>query len=145
MSERPTDGVVRSGRRMLAILVSVVKTRLGLLAVELLQEQNRLMLLLVLTGLALIFVSMALLMLSLLVIVAYWEEGRLVAIGSLLAFYVVATAVTVLILRRKAKAGSTLFAGSLGELSKDQAALEDRSGDDDSGPDFDGEGKRRHG
>jgi uncharacterized membrane protein YqjE len=145
MNGRPTDGVVRSGRRMLAILVSMVKTRLGLLAVELLQEQNRLMLLLVLTGLALIFVSMALLMLSLLVIVAYWEEGRLLAIGGLLAFYVVATAVTLLILRRKARAGSTLFAGSLGELSKDQAALEDGSDDDDSELDFDGEQGRRHG
>lgn len=144
MSERPTESIVRSARRMLAILVSMVKTRLGLLAVEVLQEQNRLMLLLVLTGLALILVSMALLMLSLLVIVAFWEEGRLLAIGGLLLFYVIATAVTVVVLRRKAKAGSTLFAGTLGELSRDQAALEGTIDDDEPETELDRKSRRRH-
>lgn len=142
MPERPTEGIVRSGRRMLAILVSMVRTRAGLFAVELLQEQGRIWLLLVLTALALIFVSMALLMLSLLVIVAYWEEGRLVAIGCLLAFYIGAAIITMLVLRHKAKGGSRLFAASLGELSKDQAALEDVFVED---VDFDSERVRRDG
>lgn len=109
---------------MLAILASMVRTRLGLFAVEVLQEQGRIWLLLVLTALALIFVSMALLMLSLLVIVAYWEESRLAAIGCLLAFYIAAAVVTMIVLRHKAKSGSNLFASSLGELAKDQAVLE---------------------
>jgi uncharacterized membrane protein YqjE len=144
MTDRPTDGVVRSARRMLAIVVSMVKTRLGLLAVEARQEQSRIWLLLVLTALALIFVSMSLLMLSLLVIVAYWEEGRLLAIGCLLGLYVAATIATLLILRHKAKSGSSLFAASLGELSKDHAALEDAF-DEQSDVDFDVEVRRRHG
>jgi uncharacterized membrane protein YqjE len=144
MTDRPTDGIARSARRMLAIVVSIVKTRLGLLAVEVLQEQRRIWLLLVLTALALIFVSMSLLMLSLLVIVAYWEEGRLLAIGCLLGLYVAATTATLLILRHKAKSGSTLFAASLGELSKDHAELEDAF-DDGTDVDFDVEARRRHG
>ena len=144
MTDRPTDGIVRSARRMLAIVVSMVKTRLGLLAVEVLQEKGRIWLLLVLTALALIFVSMSLLMLSLLVIVAYWEEGRLLAIGCLLGLYVAATIAALLILRHKAKSGSTLFAASLGELSKDHAELKDAFGEEGD-VDFDVKARHRHG
>jgi uncharacterized membrane protein YqjE len=143
MSVHPTDGIVRSGRRMLAILVGMVRTRLNLLAVELMQEKSRIWLLLVLTALALIFASMALLTLSLLVVVAFWEQNRLLAIGCLFAFYIAATLVTLLVLRRKSQAGSNLFAGTLGELSKDSAALEDEFETEDV--DFDLERRRRRG
>lgn len=134
---RATDGIVRSGRRMLAILVSMARTRLNLLAVELMQEKSRIWLLLVLTALALIFASMALLMLSLLVVVAFWEEHRLLAIGCLLALYVAATVATLIALQRKAKMGSNLFAGTLHELSKDSSALEEELEAADVDFDFD--------
>jgi uncharacterized membrane protein YqjE len=140
-SVRATDGIVRSGRRMLAILVSMARTRLNLLAVELMQEKSRIWLLLVLTALALIFASMALLSLSLLVVVAFWEEHRLLAIGCLLAFHVAATIGTVIVLQRKAKMGSNLFADTLHELSKDSAALEEEFEAADVDFDF----ERRHG
>src|SRR5215510_9940510 len=123
MSVHATDGIVRSGRRMLAILVSMVRTRLGLLAVEVVQEQSRIWLLLVLTALGLIFASMALLTLSLLVVVLFWDDNRLLAIGGLLAFYIAATAVTAFLLKQRMKGGSGLFSGTLSELSRDQAAL----------------------
>jgi uncharacterized membrane protein YqjE len=135
-SVRATDGIVRSGRRMLAILVSMVRTRLNLLAVELMQEKSRIWLLLVLTALALIFASMALLSLSLLVVVAFWDDNRLLAIGCLLAFYIAATIVTLVMLQRKAKMGSNLFAGTLHELSKDSAALEEEFEAEDVDFDF---------
>lgn len=142
MSVHATDGIVRSGKRMLAILVSMARTRLGLLAVEVVQEQSRVWLLLVLTALALIFVSMALLMLSLLIVAAFWDD-RLLAIGGLFAFYVAATIVTALLLRRKSKGGSGLFASTLGELSRDQAALEEAI-DEIEDVEFEVE-RRRHG
>jgi uncharacterized membrane protein YqjE len=143
MSVHPTDGIVRSSRRMLAILVGMVRTRLNLLAVELMQEKTRIWLLLVLTALALIFASMALLTFSLFVVVAFWDQNRLLAIGCLLAFYIAATLVTLLVLRRKSQAGSNLFAGTLGELSKDSAALEDEFESEDV--EFDLERRRRRG
>lgn len=142
-SVHATDGIVQSGRRMLAILVGMVRTRLNLLAVELMEEKSRIWLMLVLTALALIFASMALLMLSLLVIVAFWDDNRLLAIGGLLAFYVAATVGALIFLRRKAKMGSSLFAGTLGELAKDSDALEDAF--ETQEPDFDFARRRRHG
>jgi uncharacterized membrane protein YqjE len=123
MTDRPTAGIVHSVRRMLAIVVGMAKTRLGLLAVEARLELNRIWPLLAVTVLALIFVAMALLMLSLLVIVAYWETSRLLAIGCLLGLYVAATAATLLILQRRARNASSLFATSLSELSKDHSEL----------------------
>jgi uncharacterized membrane protein YqjE len=141
MSVHATDGIVRSGRRMLAILVGMVRTRLNLLAVELMEEKSRIWLMLVLTALALIFASMALLMLSLFVIVAFWDDNRLLAIGGLLVFYVAATAGAVLFLRHKAKMGSALFAGTLSELSKDSESLDDRIED----LEFEFERRSRHG
>ena len=140
MSVHATDGIVQSGRRILAILVGMVRTRLGILAIELMEEKSRIWLMLVLTALALIFASMALLMLSLLVVVAFWDDNRLLAIGGLLAFYIAATTAALLFLRHKAKLGSALFAGTLSELSKDSASLEDQVED----LDFEFE-RRRHG
>ena len=141
MSVHATDGIVQSGRRILAILVTMVRTRLGLLAVELMEEKSRIWLMLVLTALALIFASMALLMLSLLVIVAFWDDNRLLAIGALLVFYLAAAAVSLLVLRRKAKVGSPLFSHTLRELSKDTDELEDAFEDDEV--DFDVQTRRR--
>jgi len=141
MTVHATDGIVQSGRRILAILVGMVRTRLSLLSVELMEEKSRIWLMLVLTALALIFASMALLMLSLLVIVAFWEENRLLAIGGLLVFYLVAAGVSLLVLRHKAKIGSPLFSSTLRELSKDTDELE---GAFETGEmDFDVENRRR--
>ena len=132
----PSDGIVRSGRRMLAILVGMVQTRLNLLAVELLQEKGRIWLLLVLTALALMFASMTLLALSVLLVVVFWEDNRILAVGSVLAFYLLATVVTLVVLLWKSRAGPGLFAGTLGELSKDTAALADNFEADDVDFDF---------
>jgi uncharacterized membrane protein YqjE len=141
MSVHATDGIVQSGRRILAILVGMVRTRLGILAVELMEEKSRIWLMLVLTALALIFASMALLMLSLLVIVAFWEENRLLAIGGLLVFYLVAAGVSLFVLKYKAKVGSPLFSHTLRELSKDTDELEGAFETDEV--DFDVQTRRR--
>lgn len=141
MSVHATDWIIQSGRRILAILVTMARTRLGLLAIELMEEKSRIWLMLVLTALALIFASMALLMLSLLVVVAFWDDNRLLAIGGLLAFYVAAAVGSLLVLRYKAKMGSPLFAHTLRELSKDTDELEDEF---DAGEvDFDVQTRRR--
>ena len=141
MSVHATDGIVRSGKRMLAILVGMARTRLNLLAIEIMQEKSRIWLLLLLTALVLLFAFMALLTFSLLVVVAFWDENRLLAIGCLLAFYVAATLVTLFFLRQKSKLGSRLFAGTLSELSKDSDALEQEFED----VDLDFERRPRHG
>jgi uncharacterized membrane protein YqjE len=125
MSSRATDGIVRSARRMLAILVGMARTRLNMLAVEIMQEKSRLWLLLILTALVMLFAFMALLTLSLFVVVAFWDSNRLLAIGCLFAFYVAAALATLVVLRQRAKLGSSLFAGTLEELARDSAALED--------------------
>jgi uncharacterized membrane protein YqjE len=146
MSVHATDGIVRSGRRMLAIVVGMVRTRLSLLAVELLEEKSRIWLLLVLTALALFFTGMALLMLSLLVVVVFWEENRVLAIGGLVIFYLLATGVTLLVLRQKARAGSALFAGTLRELAKDTDELAGEfEAEDDEDIDFDHPRRRARG
>ena len=141
MSVHATDGIVQSGRRILAILVSMVRTRLSLLSVELMEEKSRIWLMLVLTALALLFASMALLMLSMLVIVAFWDENRLLAIGGLLVFYLLAAGVSLLVLRHKAKIGSPLFSTTLRELSRDTDELEGAIEADEV--DFDVEKRRR--
>jgi uncharacterized membrane protein YqjE len=143
-SVHATDGIVRSGRRMLAILVGMARTRLNLLAVEVMQEKSRIWLLLVLTALVLLFAFLALLTLSLLVVVAFWDDNRLLAIGGLLAFYVAATLVTLFLLRQKSKIGSSLFAGTLSELAKDSDALEEEF-EEAVDVDFDLDRRRGHG
>jgi len=127
---------------MLAILVSMARTRLNLLAVEIMQEKSRVWLLLLLTALTLLFAFLALLTLSLFVIVAFWDDHRLLAIGCLFAFYVAATAVTLFLVRQKSKIGSKLFSGTLEELAKDSAALEDELEAEDIEFDLERAGRR---
>ena len=62
--------------------------------------------------------------LSLRVIVVFWDDHRLLAMSCVLAFYLIATAVTVLVLRTKALGSRGVFEGSLDELAKDRAELE---------------------
>ena len=125
MPSHPTESIVRSARRMLAILVGMARTRLNLLAIEIMQEKSRIWLLLILTALLMLFSFMALLTLSLFVVVAFWNDNRLLAIGCVFAFYVCAALVSLVVLRRKARLGSSLFSGTLEVLGKDAAALED--------------------
>ena len=118
-----TGGLLTSLKQLVATLVAVVQTRLELLANEVQAEKSRLAQLLLLGISAVFFLACAVLLLTVLVIVAVWDTHRLLAIGGFAALYLGMGIGFVLAARARAVAGTQLFAASLGELEKDRDRL----------------------
>lgn len=124
MEPQDKRGLLASLRSLVTTLVAIAATRLEILIGELELEKLRLTRMLVLGMAAVFFAAMALVFLTLLVLMLFWDEHRLAALGGISAFYMVLTAGTVWWLRRGMRRKSRLFSVSLGELRKDQLELE---------------------
>jgi uncharacterized membrane protein YqjE len=117
-------GLLASLRSLVTTLVAIVATRLEILISEFELEKLRLARMLVLGMAAAFFAAMALIFLSLLVLMLFWDEHRLAALGGISALYIALTAGTVWWLRYDMRRKSRLFSVSLAELRKDQLELE---------------------
>lgn len=117
------SGLLASVRVLLGTLLGIAQTRLELVVTELEEERLRLTRLFVFGFLALFFFGLGVLVLSLLVVAAFWDTHRLAAIVGValmhlgIAFYCVMSA------RRLAAHKPRLFSATLAELDKDRAAL----------------------
>ena len=118
-----TGGLLTSLKQLVATLVAVVKTRLELLASEVQAEKLRLTQLLLLCISALFFLACAVLLLTVLVVVALWDTHRLLAIGGFAALYLGMGVGFALAARARASAGTQLFVASLAEFEKDRDRL----------------------
>jgi uncharacterized membrane protein YqjE len=118
-----SSGLMGSSRRLLSTLTSLVSTRLELLANELQEERLRLTQMLLLGLSALFCAGMGVLLLTLFIVVLFWDEHRLVALGVLCVIYFALAVVLAQLLRSKAQTGSKLFSASLAELAKDREQL----------------------
>lgn len=113
-------------RGVAATAVAVLRTRLELLSNELEEEQLRFAHLLLYAVLALFFLGLGVVALTLFVMLLFWETHRLVVVGLFAVLYIAAGIVAVLLLRAKTAARSRLFAASLAELQKDHEQLTSR-------------------
>ena len=121
-AKRPR-GLLGSVKNFAATLVAVARTRLELLANEIQEEGLRLRQLWLLSTIAVFFLVFGVLLLTLLVIVIFWDSNRLLAIGGFAALYLVIGIVLAIVARNRAAVRSRLFAASLGELKKDHERL----------------------
>ncbi|MBB1626140.1 phage holin family protein [Achromobacter sp. UMC71] len=116
-------------------LVGLMRTRLELLALEAAGEKTRLLKLLGMAFAALLFLTLAVLVFTITVAVAFWPtEDRYLALGLLAAFYLVVGVVLLLVVRHGLLYGPTPFAATLEELGRDAELLErvrDAQDDDD--------------
>lgn len=116
-------GLFSSIRKLVATLVAVVSTRLELLANEIHAEGRRLARMLVLGAAALFFLACSVLLFTFLLIAAFWDTHRLLAIGGCAVFYLLIGVTLAALARVHAGAGTRLFEASLGELRKDRDRL----------------------
>jgi len=116
-------GFVRSFKDALAVLSAVLHTRLELFVAELEEERERLRQTLVLTLLSFFGVSLGFILLTVFLVVLFWQRGWLVAIGGLAALYLAVGIGAALKLRQKILNRSGLFPDTLAELAKDRDQL----------------------
>lgn len=112
-----------SVKRLLSTLTSIVTTRLELLANELQEERLRLTQMLVYALIALFSFGMGVLLLTVFIVVLFWDDHRLAVLGGLAALFFASGTLMALLLRSKAQAKSRLFSASLAELAKDREHL----------------------
>lgn len=124
MSEEPDPkpGVWGSLKRILDTLLATAQNRMELLAVELQEEKCRLMEALLFAVALAVCGIMALTLLTFLLVVVFWEHGRLLALGGLGALYLLGAGLAWRALQARLKARSA-FAGTIDELKKDRECL----------------------
>ena len=106
-------------------LVGLMRTRLELLALEAAGEKARLLKLLGMVFAALLFLTLAVLVFTITIAVAFWPtEDRYLALGLLAALYLVVGVVLLLVVRHGLVYGPPPFAATLEELGRDAELLE---------------------
>lgn len=120
-------GLLDSLRQLAATFVAIVQTRLEILSTEIEEEKLRLGRQLLLAAVALFFLGLGAALLTLFVVLLFWDSHRVAVTGFLaLAFLVIGTVIA-MIFRSRARAKTALFAASLSELAKDHEQLTRRS------------------
>jgi len=122
-----SSSLMGSVRQMLSTLTSIAATRLELLANELQEERLHLTQMLIFASCALFCFGIGILLLTAFIVVLFWDDHRLAALGMLSILFFVLGALMAMLLRSKAQAKSRLFSASLAELAKDAELTKDRA------------------
>jgi len=126
-SHAASGGLFESLKTLSASLVGIVHTRLELLSTDIAEEREHLITLLVLVLLALFSLGVGVVLLALLIVVAFWESHRFLALGGVTGLFLLASAGTAWLALYKTRTRPRLFEASLAELSKDRQHLSSRS------------------
>lgn len=118
-----SSGLLASVRVLLGTLLGIAQTRLELLVTEIEEERLRLSRLFVFGFLALFFFGLGVLVLSLLVVAAFWDTHRLAAILGVAVMHLGIAVYCVMSARQLVVRKPGLFSATLAEFDKDRAAL----------------------
>lgn len=116
-------GLLESLSSFAATLVAIAHTRLDLLSTDLEEERERTFSLLVLALAALFFLMVGTVLVSILLMVAFWDTHRLLVLGLLAGLFLAVGLAAGWAVIYKARNKPRLFASSLSELYKDRQQL----------------------
>jgi len=116
-SQRADAGPIR---RILGSVYSILETRLELIGIELAEEKDRLVGVLFLGLAATILAGMALLTLTALIAIAFWDTWRWQALAGITAVYAIAAIVCGWKARQGLRNAPLIFQATLNEFQKDR-------------------------
>ena len=126
-TKESSPGLLGSLRRLLDSLLATTQNRVELFALELQEEKCRFVELLIWASAVVALGLMSLAMVSLTIVVVFWDNGRLAALITLSLLYSVATAGGYWALRNRLRKQSPSFGGTVAQLKKDQECLGTRN------------------
>lgn len=121
MSE--SGGLMESLKRLTGTLLVIFQTRLELLSNEMEEERLRIGQMLLYGSAALLFFGLTIMLLTVFIVVLFWDSYRLQVLGGLSVFFFVAGLLLWNALRRVAREKPRLFSSSLAEFSDDRDRL----------------------
>lgn len=116
-------GLFASLHQLVLTLLDILHTRVDLIATEFEEERERIRELVLFGFLALFFAAFGFLLLTLFVIVLFWDTYRVFAVGGFALLYLGLGTLAAATLRQRLKARPRLFAATLAELAKDRERL----------------------
>lgn len=131
MSEAP-EGLLASLRGFATTAISLLRTRLELLKLEAHEEFVRLSSLYLWSFAAVLCTVAGVVFFAIFFTVLLWDSHRLLVLGIFSVLFFTAAGVAIFMALRLSRQGSRMFAASLAELRRDEAALNPAK---DQGPD----------
>jgi uncharacterized membrane protein YqjE len=122
-SHRADRGPVR---RILSSLFSIMQSRLELIGIELAEEKDRLLAILFLGVAAMMLATMALIALTALIAIMFWDTYRWQSLACITAFYAVAALLCALRARSGLRNAPMVFEATLHEFEKDREIFRKR-------------------
>lgn len=120
-------GLLESLKRLAGTSLAIVQTRLELLSNELEEERLRVRQLLFYGSVALFLFGMAIMLLTVFIVVVFWDSYRLQVLGGLTVLFFCAGLLAWNALLRAKRERPRLFSSSLAELADDIERLTPRS------------------
>jgi uncharacterized membrane protein YqjE len=120
-------GLLGSASHLLAALVSAAETRVGILATELQEERVRLGRLVLVGGAALFCLGLGIVLLSVFLVVLYWDSDRLAVLGLLSGLFLGLGMVNAVVLAVIARSNRRPLRETVEVLAKDRQSLEQGS------------------
>jgi uncharacterized membrane protein YqjE len=121
-----TETLLESLRNLAKTFIALVQTHVEIFASEIDEERTRLARIVVLALTALFCIGLAVVLCVLLVVVLFWEDNRLLAIGVLAGLFALGGLAALLALRTAVRQRPKFLSATLAELRKDQKELERR-------------------
>jgi len=119
-----SKGLLDSLTVLAGSLVSIARTRLELLSIDLEEDRIHLLSVVLLSLAALFSLVVGVVLVAILLVVIFWESHRLLVLGSLAVFFLVTGLVAFGFAVHKTKTKPRLFTASLLELFKDSQQLD---------------------
>jgi len=121
----PGPGLFASVRRMLATLLELVSTRIELVSVEIEEQIEYAAGILLWSVAAIFFGSLAVLLLALTIVIAFWDDHRLLAAGLVTGAFALIAVGAVLVVRARLQRRPHFLGATAAEFKRDADAFGD--------------------
>ena len=121
---QPAEGLLHSLKNLTVTLIAIIHTRLELLSTDLEEGRERFISLLAIAFVSLFSLCFGAVLLTILIVVVFWDTHRLLVLGSLTGLFLIAGTVLGGIVVRRLKSMPRMFEASLAELIKDHQEID---------------------
>jgi len=122
-----SGGMMDAIRLFLASWIAVIKTRVEIISVEIEEQREWIQQVAILAVAAVFCLSLGLILLTLFVVVLFWDKHPLIVLGGFTILYLGGGLASWFTLQHKLKIKPRIFSTTAAELAKDYAALQPRT------------------
>jgi uncharacterized membrane protein YqjE len=124
ISNQPAEGLLNSLKNLTLTVIAMIHTRLELIGTDLEEGRERFISLLAMAFVSLFTLCFGAVLLSILIVVVFWDTHRLLVLGSLTGVFLITGAVLGAIVLKKLKSMPKMFEATLAELVKDHHEID---------------------